>query len=331
MRRSQFECGPDESWRENCLLVACDSLGGRRISGIRFFLSFEEWMKQVILNADDLGLTRGVNEGIMRAHREGILTSATLMANGPAFDDAVERAKANPRLGIGCHLVLSGGRAVAPREKIPSLAGPDGALPESLAALVVRVTARTLRTDDIETELRAQIAKIRAAGIAPSHVDTHKHTHTHPRVMRVVARVARDCGISRIRNPVEDLRDSWRTTRSDGPTRLLDLAAACAVRSVGFQFRALSRRYGLLSPDHFLGLAATGRLNAVALARLMEAIPEGRTEIMLHPGLWDLELEKVGSRLQHQRQTEMEALLAPEVGRVVKERDIQLITYHDLN
>lgn len=149
--------------------------------------------------------------------------------------------------------------------------------------------------------------------------------------MNVVGRVARAYGISRIRNPVEDLRDSWRTTRSDGPARLLDLAAACAVRSVGFQFRALSRRYGLLSPDHFLGLAATGRLNAAALARLMDTLPEGCTEIMLHPGIWDRELEKVGSRLQRQRETEMEALLAPEVGRVVKQRNIQLITYYELN
>lgn len=288
-------------------------------------------MKQVILNADDFGLTRGVNEGIIRAHREGILTSATLMANGPAFDDAIERAKANPKLGIGCHLVLSGGLAVAPREMIPSLAGPDGALPESLAALVVRVTSGRLEPGDMETELRAQIEKIRAAGVEPSHVDTHKHTHTHPRIMNVVGRVARAYGISRIRNPVEDLRDSWRMTRSDGLARLLDLAAACAVCSVGFQFRALSRRYGLLSPDHFLGLAATGRLNAAALARLMGALPEGRTEIMLHPGIWDPELEKVGSRLQRQRETEMEALLAPEVGRVVKERNIRLITYHELN
>jgi chitin disaccharide deacetylase len=288
-------------------------------------------MKQVILNADDFGLTRGVNEGIIRAHREGILTSATLMANGPAFDDAVERAKANPRLGVGCHLVLSGGMSVAPREKIVSLAGPDGALPESLAALVLKVTSGRVRTADIETELRAQIEKIRAAGVEPSHVDTHKHTHTHPRVMSVVARVARAYGISRIRNPIEDLRDSWRTTRSDGLGRILNLAASCAVQSVGFQFKTLSRKYGLLSPDHFLGLAATGRLSAAALAQLMEAVPEGRTEIMLHPGVWEPELDKLGGRLRRQRQTEMEALLSREVGRVVEERDIRLITYRDLN
>lgn len=288
-------------------------------------------MKEVILNADDFGLTGGINEGIIRAHREGILTSATLMANGPAFDDAVERAKANPKLGIGCHLVLTGGMSVAPREKIPSLASREGRLPESLAAFVAKVSSGILRVDDIETELRAQIEKIRRAGIELSHVDTHKHTHVHPRVMNVIARVASDFGITRIRNPVENLRDSWRTTQNDGAGRLKDLAASAAVCSVALQFRAISMKYHLRSPDHFLGLAATGRLDAAALCRLIDTIPDGCTEIMLHPGICDSELAKTGSRLQQQRQIEMEALLAPEAKRAVAERGIRLITYRELN
>jgi chitin disaccharide deacetylase len=288
-------------------------------------------MKEVILNADDFGLTCGVNEGIIRAHREGILTSATLMANGPAFDDAVERAKANPSLGIGCHLVLTGGIAVAPREKIPSLASRDGRLPESLAAFVAKVSSGRVRTEDIETELRAQIEKIRRAGIEPSHVDTHKHTHVHPRVMNVVARVASDLGITRIRNPVENLRDSWRTTRDDGAGRIKDLAAAAAVCSVAPWFKTISGKYGLRSPDHFLGLAATGRLDSAALCRLIDTIPDGRTEIMLHPGICDADLAKTGSRLQQQRQVEMEALLSPEAKIAVKEQGVRLITYRELN
>ena len=288
-------------------------------------------MKQLILNADDFGLTRGINQGIMRAHRGGILTSATLMANGPAFDDAIELAKANPQLGIGCHLVLSGGRAVAPREKIPSLAGPDGSLPESLAALVLRVTSGTLRTADIETELRAQIEKIRAAGIEATHVDTHKHTHCHPRVLNVVGRVARAFGISKIRNPVESARDSWQSTRPDVPGRILDFAASCAVRSIKSQFNSISRGYDLRSPDHFLGLVATGRLDATALVGLLQVVPEGTTEIMLHPGICDGDLRETHSRLQMHRETEMNALIAPEVMNVVTERQIHLISYRDLS
>ena len=288
-------------------------------------------MKEVILNADDFGLTRGVNEGIIRAHRDGILTSATLMATGPAFGHAVALAKANPKLGVGCHLVLTGGVAVAQADKIPSLVGRNGILPGSLGALVARVTSGRVRTKDIEVEIRAQIEKIRSSGIVPSHVDTHKHTHVHPKVMNVVARVARECGITRIRNPVEKLSDSLRTTRGDGLARLKDLAAASAVRIVAAEFRRISRRFQLVSPDYFLGLAATGRLNEAALCRLIDTLPDGRTEIMLHPGICDADLTATRSRLQQQRETEMKALLAPEVARIVRERGIRLISYRDLN
>src|ERR1017187_462604 len=288
-------------------------------------------MKELILNADDFGYTRGVNEGIIRAHRDGILTSATLMANGAAFDDAVERAKANSTLGIGCHLVLTGGFAVAPREEIPSLADPDGCLPKSLGNLVARVSSGRVRTEEIERELRAQIEKIRRAGIEPSHLDTHKHTHVHPRVMNALGRVAREFGITRVRNPVENLRDSWRTARSEGAPVISNMSAAAAVRAVAFKFIAISRKYGLHSPDSFLGLAITDRLSGPALCRLIDTLPEGQTEIMLHPGICDAELARTGSRLQQQRQTEMEGLLAPEARCAVTEGGIRLISYRELN
>ena len=288
-------------------------------------------MKQVILNADDFGLTRGINEGIIRSHREGILTSATLMANGPAFDDAVGRAKANSELGIGCHLVLTGGISVAPPEKIPSLATSDGRLPETLAAFVARASSGGIRTTDIETELRAQIGKIRQAGIEPTHVDTHKHTHVHPRVMGVVARVAHDLGITRIRNPVESLADSWRSTRRDSAIRIKDLAASAAVLSVGWNFRTISAKYNLHYPEHFLGLAATGRLNATALCELIDTLPHGCTEIMLHPGICDADLARTGSRLQQQRQIEMEALLSPEAKRALGDHGVCRITFRELS
>lgn len=288
-------------------------------------------MKELILNADDFGYTRGVNEGIVRAHRDGILTSATLMANGPAFDDAVERAKANPKLGVGCHLVLTGGFSIAPKEEIPSLADQQGRLPRTLGALVARVSVGSVRTKEMETELRAQLEKIRRAGIELTHVDTHKHTHVHPRVMSAIGRVVREFGITRVRNPIEDLEDSWRVARSENAGLLQNMAASLAVRAVGSWFDAISRKYGLHSPDHFLGLAATGHLGAAALCRLIDTVPEGRTEIMLHPGIYDAELVKSGSRLQQQRQTELDGLLATEARRAVEANDIRLISYRELN
>lgn len=281
--------------------------------------------KQLILNADDFGLTKGVSDGILRAHCEGILTSATLMANGAAFDHAVALALASPSLGVGCHLVLVGGQSVAPPREIPSLTDSHGNLPASLSALVARVSIGAIRQTDIERELRSQIEKIRGAGIAPTHLDTHKHTHAHPRVLEALGRVAQETGITRIRKPIERLRDSLT---GDAPAK--QLLAASAARTVSLKFRAISRKYGLRSPQNFLGLASTGRLNAAALLRLIDTLPDGQTEIMLHPGICDAELRQTDSRLQRERELEMNALMDPDVKRAVVEHDVRLITYGEL-
>jgi chitin disaccharide deacetylase len=281
--------------------------------------------KQLILNADDFGLTKGVNEGIVRAHREGILTSATLMANGPAFAHAVELALANSTLGVGCHLVLVGGRSIAPPEQIPSLVDSEGRLPSTLAKLVARLSLRAIRRADIERELRAQIEKIQRAGISPTHLDTHKHTHAHPRVLEALGRVAQELGITRIRKPIERLRASWTARAPAG-----QLMAASVARTVTPRFKALSRKYGLRSPQNFLGLASTGGLSASALRRLIDTLPEGQTEIMLHPGICDADLAQTGSRLQRQRELEMNALLDPAAKCSIAEQHIQLITFRDL-
>ena len=286
-------------------------------------------MKDLILNADDFGLTLGVNEAIIRAHREGILTSATLMANAQAFDDAVERARENPSLGVGVHLVLIGGRSVAKPEEVASLVDDKGGLPQSLPILVAKVTSGLIRREHIENELRAQIEKVRVAGIEPSHVDSHKHTHAHPRVMESVARVAQACGIKRIRKPFEDLRDSWNSTRDERGKTGAQLAAAAVAKIYSRSFERIRRRYCLRSPDRFLGLAATGGVGPNALRRLIETVSEGTTEIMLHPGICDSDLAQTGSRLQMQRETELHALLAPELNTLLNARAIRLISYRD--
>ncbi len=288
-------------------------------------------MKKLILNADDFGMTRGVNEGIVRAHREGILTSTTLMANGEAFDDAVERARANPELGVGCHLVLVGGKCVAPGESVGSLVDADGTLPDSLPLFVARISSGMIRGEEIERELRAQIDKIRAAGIEPTHLDTHKHTHAHPRVMEILGKVGSDCGITRVRKPIEDLRDSWETSKAGGRGISLQILAAGAVRAIAPQFTTISKKYGLLSPDHFLGLATTGRLGPALLRGIIGTVADGTTEIMLHPGICDADLARSGSRLQKHREDELQGLLDPGVRSAITERGIRLISYRELN
>jgi hopanoid biosynthesis associated protein HpnK len=288
-------------------------------------------MKQLILNADDFGMTRGVNEGIIRAHREGILTSATLMANGEAFDDAVERAHANKELGVGCHLVLVGGNCVAPKDSVASLVDADGNLPGSLPLFVAKISSGIIRTEEIERELRGQIERIRAAGIEPTHLDTHKHTHAHPRVMEALGRVAKECGIARVRKPMENLRDSWGTSQAGGQGVSMQILAAGAVRAIAPRFTAISKKYGLISPDHFLGLAMTGQLGPAVLRRVIGTIADGTSEIMLHPGICDSDLARSGSRLQKQREDELRGLLDPGVRSAVTERGIRLISYRELN
>lgn len=287
-------------------------------------------MKQLILNADDFGLTRGVNEGILRAHQQGILTSTTLMATADAFEDAVARARAAPQLGVGCHLVLVGGTAVAPAKEIPSLVDAQGKFPRTLPIFVARVSSGMVRAGDIERELRAQIDKIRRSGIEPTHLDTHKHTHAHPLVMNVLGRVAREMGITRVRKPAEDFAASW-TSQSTDKRSWSRLASAASVRAVTPWFQSLARRYGLRSPDHFLGLAMTGRITSAALCHLIEMLPEGKTEIMLHPGNCDADLARTGSRLQQQRQMEMEALLAPGARASIERNGVSLITYREID
>ncbi|HWF37206.1 MAG TPA: ChbG/HpnK family deacetylase [Candidatus Acidoferrales bacterium] len=283
-------------------------------------------MKRLILNADDFGLTRGVNQGIIRAHQHGILTSTTLMATAPEFEDACALARANQSLGVGCHIVLVGGTAVTPPEKISSLADQSGALPKSLLGFAAKVSRGQIRANDIATEVAAQIQKIRAAGIEPTHIDTHKHTHAHPKVMDVIGQVARDCRITRIRRPIEQLGKSW-----EGGGLSKQFAAAVAVRTVANEFQSLAQKYGLRAPDHFLGLAMTGQLGRTELRRMIENLPEGTVEIMLHPGICDGDLASTRSRLQQQRQLELDGLTDSDVKLTIAKEGIQLITYTGLN
>lgn len=191
------------------------------------------------------------------------------------------------------------------------------------------MTSGTIRVQEIELEIRAQIEKIRRAGIEPTHIDTHKHTHAHPWVLHALGRVARELKIPRVRKPIESLRDSWDSTRYASRS-LSQLAAAAAVTVVSRSFNSATRRYGLVSPDRFLGLALTGQLGPEVLPRLIGLVREGSTEIMLHPGYCDDDVKSAGGRLQEQRQTELDGLLAPESKRAVAQAGIRLITYRDL-
>ncbi|HVB98661.1 MAG TPA: hopanoid biosynthesis-associated protein HpnK [Candidatus Dormibacteraeota bacterium] len=288
-------------------------------------------MRRLIVNGDDFGYTPGVNAGIVRAYRDGILTSTTLMAGGEAFDDAVRVAGENPGLSVGCHLVLVGGQAVAPAGKIPTLADPQGRLPATLGKLVAALSLGRVRQEDLETELRAQVQRICEAGIRPTHVDTHKHTHLHPRVMQAVASVTQEFGIGAVRNPYEDMRTLFSGPSDQGKDAPISRSLTAAAANLGRRrFGALAKKAGLRSPDHFCGIGWTGSLEGERLLRMIDGLAEGTTELMCHPGVHDEILDQKQTRLKAERQVELEALTTPEVRRAIRDRNVRLISFREL-
>jgi predicted glycoside hydrolase/deacetylase ChbG (UPF0249 family) len=228
----------------------------------------------LIVNADDFGFTRDVNEGIVEAHRNGILTATTLMADGKAFDHAVTLARATPSLDVGCHLVLVERWSV-----------------KDLGWALTQSEARVFEN------FAAQVRKIVQAGIRPTHLDTHKHAHLLPAVLKAIVRVAREFNIAWVRRPL-------------GLPRKQQIP-------------------GVRTTSHFAGFQATGKLDRERLIAVLEQLPEGLTEFMCHPGKLGSELRAAATRLKESRATELAALTSDEVRDVIKRRDIRLVNYRD--
>ena len=259
--------------------------------------------RKLIVNADDFGFARDVSEGILHCHKNGILTATTLMATGSAFRHAVDLAKATPTLDVGCHLVL--------------VQGPG--LPASVPALL---QALALRQIDPHAVFASQITTILKAGLRPSHLDTHKHTHLLPGVLNAVLRVSEEFTIPWIRKPADFALDPAAPIGKQRWTR----AMRWATRNFDRKLAAAGAR----RTDHFTGFQLTGRLNTGTLAAALGTLPEGTTELMCHPGFLGATLATAGTRLKESRQQELDALLSDDVRAVLKQKDIQLTRYSDL-
>ena len=279
---------------------------------------------RLIVNADDFGLTAGINLAVVELSRAGALSSATLMASGNAFKDAVLHTGAGGGVVVGCHIVLVDGVACAPPGTVPTVAAKDGALRSSLLRFIVDLQRGRISEAEIEAEAVAQITRLQTAGLTVSHVDTHKHTHLFPRVARPLLRAAMRCGVAAIRNPFEP---AWSANLARGAlVRKLQVAA---LRSFEQRFDQLQRASGLASTDGSIGVTATGRLDAAALRRLLDAAPAGTWELVCHPGYNDAALNTVKTRLRHTREVEREALLAL-IPEAVRAGRIQLVRFSDL-
>jgi hopanoid biosynthesis associated protein HpnK len=288
----------------------------------------------LIVNADDFGFTAGVNRAIVEAHTRGIVTSSTLMAHGRGFGDAVVLARTVPRLSVGCHVVLIDGEPVLDAAHLPTLAVADSGgarFRDGLISFAFRALAGRLDPGEIEAEARAQIRKLRAAGIDVSHVDTHKHTHLFPAVLRPLLRAARACGVHAVRNPFgprTPLKSSELLTRPNLWTRYAEVRI---LRTLARKFRDTAQREGMATPDGTLGIVVTGTLDEKLFRAIAEIIPEGTWEFVCHPGYNDDDLKSVSTRLRESRETELRVLTMPEARALLLNQGIELISYRDLH
>jgi hopanoid biosynthesis associated protein HpnK len=286
-------------------------------------------MRNLIVNADDLGWTAGVNRGIAEAHRHGIVTSTSLLANGSAFADGVKTASELPGLGVGVHLNLSDGAPIAPAERVKSLLNEDGEFAGGAESLLMRLTTQSLQAKEVEREWDAQIEKVRGAGIRPTHLDGHKHVQMLPGLFGIALRLAKRHGIAAVR--VSHEASPLRTALSDGNessgVTLKQGVQARGLKLLARDAREMADRAGISTADYFCGIAQTGVLTKAGVQKLLSSLPEGTTELMCHPGYADEELRKSHTRLQESRQTELEILTDKTIRKSVAELGIRLINY----
>jgi chitin disaccharide deacetylase len=290
-------------------------------------------VRELIVNADDFGLTRQVSQGIIDAHRDGIVTSTTLLANGRAFEAALSMSLRAPRLGIGVHLNLSEGIPISPASKIPSLVDARGQLHLTPSRLWTGMLKSEVILSDIERELNAQIERVIRVGVSPTHLDGHKHVHVLPGISGVVIHLAQQFGIRNVRCPLEEATNLVRLLRYSQGAQAPVLKQYLVGRVVSGFARCFSKklaRAGLICPSHFYGLSETGFLNVEGVQDILSRLPEGTCELMCHPGYLDADLVRTGTRLLAQREVEIQALTAPRIGKLVVHQGIRLVSYRDL-
>jgi hopanoid biosynthesis associated protein HpnK len=285
-------------------------------------------VRRLIVNADDFGLTSGINRAIIEGNRSGIVTSATLMANARVSDAAIDLAKMQPSLKTGCHVVLIDGAALT--SNLSSLTNGSARFRTSLKQFAIAAVRKQIDAEEIQREVEAQIRKIQSRGITLTHVDSHKHTHMFPHVLRPVLRSAKACGIRAIRNPFEPRR-SWPTGMVlRTPGLWLRSAGVMAFTMFAAEFRRALNEEGMVSTDGTVGIAVTGVLDQQKLLRMLEALPEGTWELVCHPGYSDADLQAAGTRLTQSREIELSALTSTETIKALARHQIELISYADL-
>jgi hopanoid biosynthesis associated protein HpnK len=269
--------------------------------------------RALIVNADDLGMSRSVNEGIAKAHRDGIVTSASLLANGEAFEDAMELVRACPSLGVGLHIGWVDGRPLSDPARVPTLVDRRGRFTNGWKEFLWRYLCGGLDADHLELEASAQIERALASGVRPDHLDSHLHLHLLPGIFERMVRLARRHRIGVLRAPRERMYDLWGDLARMGGL----------IRRSCLRFLLVGRVNGCLEglrvlPNCF-GVSDSCFLTQPRLLALLRALPEGPSELMCHPGT---RLDTPGLR-----PLELAALTSPAVREAIHELGIRLITF----
>ena len=251
------------------------------------------------------------------------------MANGRAFAEAVQIAKASPNLSVGCHVVLIDGQPVLDTSKIITIT-ESGNFRDGLKSFAARALAGSMNGSEIEAEAKAQIQKVQSTGLVVSHIDTHKHTHMFPRILRPVLRAARECGVRAVRNPFGPrfpLRSSQLLKRPNLWTRVAEVRVLSRLAG---QFRRAVAQEGFSTPDGTLGIEVTGTLDESLFEAIAASIPDGTWEFVCHPGYNDAELAAAKTRLRESRELELRILTMVQAREILAQRGVQLISYRDL-
>jgi len=277
-------------------------------------------LKQLIVNADDFGLTPAVNRGVVRAFQEGIVTSGSLLVTGSAFEDAVALGRQNPKLDIGLHLALVEERAVLGPDILPTLVDETGRFPRTSVEFIQRALLGGISWHEVEQEIAAQIALFQKTGLRLSHLDSHQHLHMFPPVFQIVRRLARWMGNVWIRNSAGPWRKSPDASLGRWAQRLgLNLSCLAA--------RGLRDGSEAQMPDGLYGFEVSGCLTRPALEQILRKIPNGLYELVCHPGEDDADTQMRYSHWGYRWAEELKTLTLPETRLLLEEQGIVLTSF----
>ncbi len=272
-------------------------------------------MKRLIINADDFGWSDGINRGIIDAFEKGVVTSASLMANGAAFEDAVIRAKNHPRLGVGVHLNVYRLRPTLPTERVKSLINSDGQFLASVPAVVWRLLTNRFQLTEVEAEFRNQIELVLKTGLKPDHLNTEKHLHMWPSLFQIVIRLAQEYRIPAVRRVKEPL--------SFSKSFLLTLLG-------NYNSRFITK--SVHAPQGSLGVAVQP-VSLENFRSILSAVPDGITELVTHPGylsdqFWQQQKPGHATAMVYSREQELAILADPDARVLCQRAGIELVNFH---